>query len=164
MLTNNVFAGMECYGQILGLEVTCSATPVQIEGRLRGGERFYFRSRSGKTSLRIFENDFRSSIVSYSFNHEVKAGCIGDLPDEECVYLLNEWIKHYLFRATKVVFDSSNPAFVLPARPGMAFADAAQRRLASGFVGGGGGGEAGMALAPKPAPTHAPSILKRNPF
>lgn len=162
MLTNNVFAGMESYGQILEVEVTCTETPVQIEGRLRGGERFYFRSRSGKTSLRIFEKDFRNPIVSYSFNHEVKDGCIGDLPDEECVYLLNEWIKHYLFRAAKVVFDSSNPAFVLPSRPGMVFSDAARGRLASKFICGGGG--AGLALAPKPAPTHAPSILKRNPF
>lgn len=162
MFTNIMFAGMECYGQILELEVTCSVTPVQIEGRLRGGERFYFRSRSGKTSLRIFEHDVRNPIVSYSFDHEVKDGCVGELPDEECVFLLNQWIKHYLFRAARVVFDSPNPAFVLPSRPGMAFTDAAHGRLASKFVGLGGG--AGMALAPKPAPTHAPPIVKRTAF
>lgn len=159
MLTNISLSELQCYGQILMLEVTCSATPVQIEGRLRGGERFYFRSRSGKTSLRIFENDFRNPIVSYSFNHEVKDGCIGDLPDEECAYLLNEWIKHYLFRATRVVFDSPNSAFVLPAVPGMALTSAAINRLTSKFAGG-----AGMAQAPKPAPTHATRILKHIPF
>ncbi len=159
MLTNISLSGMQCYGQILELEVTCSETPVQIEGRLRGGERFYFRSRSGKTSLRIFENDFRSPIVSYLFNHEVKDGCIGDLPDEECAYLLNEWIMHYLFRAARVVFETPNSAFALPAVPGMALTDAANSRLTSKYVDG-----ARMAPAPKPAPAHATRILKHIPF
>jgi len=38
-------------------EMTCSAAPVQIEGRLPGGQPFYFRARHGDAMLAVGGDD-----------------------------------------------------------------------------------------------------------
>jgi len=38
-------------------EVTCSAAPVQVEGRLPGGRPFYFRARHGEATLAVGGDD-----------------------------------------------------------------------------------------------------------
>lgn len=38
-------------------EITCSAAPVQIEGRLPGGQQFYFRARHGDATLAVDGDD-----------------------------------------------------------------------------------------------------------
>jgi hypothetical protein len=34
-------------------DLTCSAAPVQVEGRLPGGEKYYFRARHGEVCLAV---------------------------------------------------------------------------------------------------------------
>jgi hypothetical protein len=47
----NVIAVLRREGWVA--EVTCSAAPVQIDGRLPGGQPFYFRARHGEATLAV---------------------------------------------------------------------------------------------------------------
>ncbi len=105
--------GMECFGVFKEIAVTNDVSPLEVQGTLRSGEGIFFRYRWGLVSLAVSIGVREVAGYSFQVAREV------DVPEEECVFLLNQWIMHYLLRGARLSAPVKEEVFERPP-PGMA--------------------------------------------
>ena len=84
-------------------EITCEACPLQIEGTLPNGERFYFRARWDRASLEIGSREDPDSHALFDHPERTWRRSVADwtapeaswLDPPEAVRLLMEWVRDF---------------------------------------------------------------------
>ncbi len=138
-MASELLVGMETFGAYKEISVTCDLSPLQVEGTLRSGERIYFRYRWGKISLKVSIGGRQIALYSLEVEREV------DVPDEQCIRLMDEWTRHYLLRGASLLTPKEGSVQQAPPAPGLALSSSRYGRQPS-------------VVPPRPAPSHAPDV------
>lgn len=105
--------GMQSFGLYREVSVTHDVSPLQVQGTLRSGERISFRYRWGLVSMGVSIGI--REVAGYSF--QVEQGV--DVPEEECIFLLDQWSLHFALRGARLSVPAKEEVFERPP-PGMA--------------------------------------------